>query len=261
MKELLDDDVRDNIVERRHWQVAIPGPPQSPYEGHYFTLNIGLEGYPFKAPVLRFVTPIFHRNVDSEGFVYYGGVFDHSCAMRLDKFLILLNSLLVDPEPNLAAFNAEAGDLCIKDRAAYDERARQTTLHQATTSPKFSNPGSVMLTVSGEHAQASTLSIVGTTLSGSVVAELHMDQDSPVSRLRQLFWERLIAARTKVCLRAVRLVTPSGRNLLDEEAVAVLIDASGNAARESRKRKREESQEDRNGAPDARLLPTASSST
>lgn len=45
----------------------IPGPPDSPYEGGTFNVEIRIpDGYPFKPPNMRFETKIWHPNVSSQ---------------------------------------------------------------------------------------------------------------------------------------------------------------------------------------------------
>jgi ubiquitin-protein ligase len=47
---------------------AIKGPDGSPFDGGTFALTIQLSHqYPFEPPLVRFVTPIYHPNIDSEG--------------------------------------------------------------------------------------------------------------------------------------------------------------------------------------------------
>ena len=50
------------------WILTIPGPPQSPYAGKSYDLEIRYEStYPFSAPFLRFRTPFFHPNITPTG--------------------------------------------------------------------------------------------------------------------------------------------------------------------------------------------------
>ena len=47
------------------WKVVFEGPEESPYEDGIFTLNfIFPSNYPTKGPEARFITPMFHPNVD-----------------------------------------------------------------------------------------------------------------------------------------------------------------------------------------------------
>ena len=46
----------------------ITGPEDSPYEGGTFELDLSLPTtYPFEPPRLRFITPIYHPNIDNTG--------------------------------------------------------------------------------------------------------------------------------------------------------------------------------------------------
>ncbi|KAM9882245.1 ubiquitin conjugating enzyme [Verticillium dahliae] len=55
----------DNL---RYFDVEIHGPTQSPYEGGIFKLELFLpDDYPMTPPKIRFLTKIFHPNVDKLG--------------------------------------------------------------------------------------------------------------------------------------------------------------------------------------------------
>ena len=55
----------DNL---RHFRVMLEGPRDSPYEGGRFKLELFLpEEYPMAPPKVRFLTKIYHPNVDKLG--------------------------------------------------------------------------------------------------------------------------------------------------------------------------------------------------
>ncbi|CAM9495749.1 unnamed protein product, partial [Phaeothamnion confervicola] len=58
---VVDDDVT-------HLQANIQGPEDSPYERGTFLLDLQVpDRYPFEPPKARFVTPIYHPNIDDGG--------------------------------------------------------------------------------------------------------------------------------------------------------------------------------------------------
>ncbi|KAM7203070.1 Ubiquitin-conjugating enzyme/RWD-like protein [Rhypophila sp. PSN 637] len=49
-----------------HLKGTFPGPPDTPYAGGYFTVDIRIpDTYPFKSPIMKFDTKIWHPNVSS----------------------------------------------------------------------------------------------------------------------------------------------------------------------------------------------------
>lgn len=57
-----------NADKRLQLTLQIPGPDNSPYKGKIYDLEISYDSsYPFSAPYLRFITPIFHPNIHPSG--------------------------------------------------------------------------------------------------------------------------------------------------------------------------------------------------
>lgn len=52
------------------WEVLIIGPPETPYEGGFFKAHLTFpKEYPQKPPKMRFISEIWHPNIDSSGDV------------------------------------------------------------------------------------------------------------------------------------------------------------------------------------------------
>uniref|UniRef100_A0A8C6H0S9 UBC core domain-containing protein n=1 Tax=Mus spicilegus TaxID=10103 RepID=A0A8C6H0S9_MUSSI len=84
------DLVDENFTELRG---EIAGPPDTPYEGGRYQLEIKIpETYPFNPPKVRFITKIWHPNISS--------VTGAISAMTLRTVLLSLQALLAAAEPD-----------------------------------------------------------------------------------------------------------------------------------------------------------------
>jgi ubiquitin-protein ligase len=52
--------------------LTVQGAGKTPYEGGFWIVKCKLNNYPSNYPELRFVTPIYHPNVNSSGYVCLG---------------------------------------------------------------------------------------------------------------------------------------------------------------------------------------------
>lgn len=54
-----------------HWMAKINGPPSTPYENGWFTLDIKIPfSYPLEPPKVIFLTKIFHPNIHFKVFFF-----------------------------------------------------------------------------------------------------------------------------------------------------------------------------------------------
>jgi len=80
----------------------ILGPSQSPYEGGVFKLELFLpEEYPMAAPKVRFLTKIYHPNIDKLGRICLDILKDKwSPALQIRTVLLSIQALLSAPNPD-----------------------------------------------------------------------------------------------------------------------------------------------------------------
>ncbi|RKK69806.1 hypothetical protein BFJ69_g12383 [Fusarium oxysporum] len=92
--------ISNNLLE---WKGTLKGPPGSPYEGgifhvcfsiHYNRERLAL-GFPFERPKVRFITKIYHPNINKFGTVWAD--WGWSPAYTLSKLCVCLCAILSDP--------------------------------------------------------------------------------------------------------------------------------------------------------------------
>ncbi|WOH03024.1 hypothetical protein DCAR_0522415 [Daucus carota subsp. sativus] len=86
----------------RYFNVIILGPEKSPYEGGVFKLELFLpEDYPMAAPKVRFLTKIYHPNIDKLGRICLDILKDKwSSALQIRTVLLSIQALLSAPNPD-----------------------------------------------------------------------------------------------------------------------------------------------------------------
>ena len=110
------------------WEATLIGPEGTPYEGGVFKISIKFpDEYPFEPPKVRFVTKIYHCNVNSNGAICLDILKDQwSPALTITKVLISLCSLLNDCNPDDPLVSSIA-KIYLEDTNKHDEIAREWT--------------------------------------------------------------------------------------------------------------------------------------
>jgi len=89
----------DNL---RYLHITIEGPKDSPYEGGVFELEMFLaDTYPMKPPKCRFLTKIYHPNVDQLGRICLDILKDKwTPALTVTRVCLSLQLLMQEPNPD-----------------------------------------------------------------------------------------------------------------------------------------------------------------
>eukprot|EP00729_Bicosta_minor_P009549 gene9549-5748_t len=105
-KQIQASAIKLEFVDKRdvtHLWGEIPGPPDSPFEGGTFKLEINIpQSYPFTPPKVKFVTRIWHPNISSQtGMICLDILKDQwAAAMTLRTVLLSIQALLSAAEPD-----------------------------------------------------------------------------------------------------------------------------------------------------------------
>ncbi|CED83762.1 ubiquitin-conjugating enzyme [Phaffia rhodozyma] len=108
----------DNL---RYFDVMITGPEGSPFAGGKFKLELFLpDGYPMEAPKVRFLTKIYHPNIDKLGRICLDILKDKwSPALQIRTVLLSVQALLSAPNPDDPLANDVAEHYKSDEKAAH----------------------------------------------------------------------------------------------------------------------------------------------
>merc|ERR1711939_470604 len=118
----------DNL---RYFDVVIQGPHESPFEGGVFKLELFLpEDYPMSAPQVRFLTRIYHPNIDRLGRICLDILKDKwSPALQIRTVLLSIQALLSAPNPDDPLANDIAQHWKTNEKGAIDTAREWTRRH------------------------------------------------------------------------------------------------------------------------------------
>lgn len=119
--------VVDNNVD--HWNAAIVGPDDSPYEGGLFYLDILLpEDYPLAPPKMVFTTKVYHPNIDSIGRFYIEALKrDWAPTRTISSILLSICFFLINPRLDRGYLIPKIWEVYKSDRAKFNSTAKEWT--------------------------------------------------------------------------------------------------------------------------------------
>jgi len=116
----------------RYFKVVMYGPSDSPYEGGVFHLELFLpEEYPMVPPKVRFLTRVYHPNIDRIGRICLDILKDkYSPALLIRSVLLSIQALLSAPNPDDPLAN-DVAELWKKNESQAIKNAREWTMKYA----------------------------------------------------------------------------------------------------------------------------------
>ncbi|XP_046596256.1 ubiquitin-conjugating enzyme E2 T isoform X1 [Neodiprion lecontei] len=120
----------------------ILGPRGSPYEGGLFQLEIEIpEIYPFEPPRMKFLTPVYHPNIDDAGRICMdllkmppkGG---WKPTINIENLLTAIQLLLSYPNPD-DPLMAEIAEEYRFNKVEFERKARKSTAENAMKKRKY----------------------------------------------------------------------------------------------------------------------------
>ena len=118
-------------------RAQLTGPEGSPFEGGIFLLTVNITGrYPFEPPRCRFLTPLYHPNIDSGGRICLDTLKSPpagswSPAVSLPSLLLSIRSLMAEPNPD-DGLVPEISELYKRNPAEWQREAKRRTKVDAT---------------------------------------------------------------------------------------------------------------------------------
>ncbi|CAF1167713.1 unnamed protein product [Rotaria sordida] len=114
------------------WKVIMKGPDGTPYAGYHWLLSVEFRSdFPFQPPNIRFITPIYHCNINEDGRICHDilqSKWTHQTTMRI-VFQEILN-LIRYPNPNYA-LSAVMGAQYISNRLDYEKSIKDLNEKEA----------------------------------------------------------------------------------------------------------------------------------
>eukprot|EP00928_Gymnodinium_smaydae_P019970 TRINITY_DN176_c0_g5_i1.p2 TRINITY_DN176_c0_g5~~TRINITY_DN176_c0_g5_i1.p2 ORF type:complete len:151 (-),score=40.32 TRINITY_DN176_c0_g5_i1:129-581(-) len=110
----------------RYFHVQMAGPEGTPYQGGTYKLELFLpEAYPMEPPKLRYLTKIYHPNIDKLGRICLDVLKDKwSPALQIRTVLLSIQALMSTPEPD-DPLDTNVADHFKANKKQAEEQAKQ----------------------------------------------------------------------------------------------------------------------------------------
>ncbi|CAL8331903.1 unnamed protein product [Lota lota] len=121
--------------EFRFWKILMQGPPDTPYENGIFELYCQFgPDYPVKPPTLRFVTSIYHCNINNSGRICHN-IFDrgYNAHISMKDILDAVYGLLIAPEAE-DPLDSILAEQFLSSKEKYEQEAKDHTVKTAAKS-------------------------------------------------------------------------------------------------------------------------------
>lgn len=121
--------VDDNIY---HWAAWLHGPEESLYEGYKFKLDVQLpNNYPYSPIKVKFITPIKHVNVNSQGDICLDILNNNwKPSQNIQSIMLSLRLLLSHPNTD-DPLNSDLAELYRTNKTLYEKTVRESCKERA----------------------------------------------------------------------------------------------------------------------------------
>lgn len=118
--------------DKKHWKIVFEGSKYSPYEDGYFTLELLFNKgtFPKNGPEAKFITKMFHPNIDTNGHVCINHLNSWNSSISIISVIFGILEILDNPVPSGGYYN-DARKLLETDEEKYYKKVQEYTMTYA----------------------------------------------------------------------------------------------------------------------------------